>query len=212
MIRFKDRFDAGKKLASKLEKYKNNKDAIIIGLPRGGVVTAYEVAKLLNLDLDIIVVRKIGAPMQPELALGALTQEGEPILDESLMRMVGVTKKDLEQIIDQEKIELQRRLDMYRGNKPSLDLENKIAILVDDGLATGATMLAAILSARNLKAKKIVVAVPVSPIATLKKIQKDVDEIVCLDTPEQFWGVGAFYDFFAQTEDDEVIRLLSDRK
>lgn len=208
MIRFKDRADGGRKLVPQLEKYKNNKDAIVIGLPRGGVVTAYEVAKELNVDLDIIVVRKIGAPMQPELALGAITQEGDIILDEKLMSMVGATKEDLKPIIEEEKEEAKRRLTLYRGDKPPLDLENKIAILVDDGLATGATMRAAIISARNLKAQKIVVAIPVSPPETLKKINLEADEVICLGTPELFWGVGAFYDNFFQTEDEEVIELL----
>ncbi|MFC1842313.1 phosphoribosyltransferase [Candidatus Dependentiae bacterium] len=208
MIRFKDRADAGRKLVPELEKYKDNPEAIVIGLPRGGVVPAYEVAKALNLPLDIIVTRKIGAPMQPELALGALTQEGEPILDDHLISMVGVTKKDLEPIIQEERIEGQRRLALYRGDRPALDLEGKIAILVDDGLATGATMRAAIASAQNLGAQKIVAAVPVSPPDTLRKIKNLVDEVVCLGTPEPFWGVGGFYDFFTQTQDQEVIDLL----
>jgi len=209
MVRFKNREDGGRKLVPRLEKYKNNPDAIVLGLPRGGVVTAYEVARQLNLPMDIIVTRKIASPMQPELALGALTQEGVAIFDENLLRMVGVAKKDLEPIVHAERIEGKRRLELYRGERSPLDLKNKIAIIVDDGIATGATMRAAIMSAKAMGAQKIVVAVPVSPADTLKKIKQEVDEVICLDTPETFFGVGQFYDIFAQTEDEEVIELMA---
>jgi len=212
MIRFKDRADAGRRLASALSKYKNNPDAIVIGLPRGGVVPAFEVAKALNLPLDIIVSRKIASPAQPELALGALSQEGFTFFDENIMRMMSVTKEDLRPVVQTEKQKAKRRLKLYRGDRAPLDLENKIAILVDDGIATGATMMATILSARYLKAQKIVVAVPVSPPETLKKIEGEVDEVICLDTPSVFWGVGAFYDMFSQTEDSEVISLMNSAK
>lgn len=211
MIRFKDRKDAGIRLAAKLQKYKNNSDAIVIGLPRGGVVTAFEVARVLGLSLDIIVTRKIAYPSQPELALGALTQEGVPILDKNLMNMMGVTKQDLEIVIEVEKKESQRRIEHYRGNRSPLNLKEKIAIIVDDGIATGATMRAAIVSAVALKAKKIVIAIPVSPVESLEKIKKEVgvDEVVCLETPEPFWGVGGFYDSFIQTDDTEVVELIN---
>lgn len=211
-MRFIDRADAGKKLVEKLEKYKNNKNAIVLGLPRGGVVTAYEVAKELNLKLDIIVTRKIGAPGQPELALGALTQAGEPVLDHNLIEMVGASQGDLQEIIAQERFELSRRLKFYRAGRPNLDLSGKTVILVDDGLATGATMLAAIVSARSLGASKIVVAIPVSPIDTLNKINNFADETVCLYAPEIFFGVGGFYESFLQTEDQEVIDLLENAR
>jgi len=207
-MKFKDRSDAGKKLVPKLKKYKNNPDAIVLGLPRGGVVTAFEVAKALHLPLDIIVTRKIASPMQPELALGALTQEGAPIFDDNLLAMVGVTKESLQPIVVAERKEAQRRLELYRGDRPPLDLENKIAIIVDDGVATGATMRAAIMSAKNMKAQKTVVAVPVSPPETVEKIKKEANEVICLYASEVFWGVGQFYDLFLQTEDEEVIELL----
>ena len=208
-MRFIDRADAGRKLVPALEKYKDNKDAIVIGLPRGGVVNAYEVAKELHLPLDIIVVRKIGAPMQPELAVGALAQEGDVHLDDRIMNMVGVKQEDVVDIIADERQEAQRRLLLYRGDRSPLDLKNKIVIIVDDGLATGATMRAAILSARRMEAQKIVVAIPVSPKDTLKKIEAEADEVICLYTPEVFFGVGGFYDVFYQTEDEEVIDLLN---
>jgi len=212
MIRFKDRADAGRKLVSKLLQYKNKPSAVVIGLPRGGVVTAFEVAKELNLPLDIIVSRKIASPAQPELALGALSQEGFTFFDEKIMRMMAVTKEELAPIVHAEKQEAKRRLKLYRGDLPPLDLENKVAILVDDGIATGATMMATILSARNLKAQKIIIAVPVSPPETLQKIKKEVDEVICLGTPSVFRGVGAFYDSFAQTDDNEVISLMKRSK
>ena len=211
-VRFIDRRDAGRKLVPLLEKYKDKKDVIIIGLPRGGVVNAYEVAKELNLPLDIIVVRKIGAPMQPEFAVGAISQEGDVLLDHNIMNMVGVKEKDLQIIIADEKQEAKRRLELYRGDRAPLDLANKTVILVDDGLATGATMRAAILSARRMGAQKIIVAIPVSPKDTLKKIEQEADEVVCLYTPDVFWGVGGFYDVFYQTEDNKVIDLLSKSK
>jgi len=209
MIRFKDRVQAGRMLAQKLEKYKDRQDVIVIGLPRGGVPTAFEVAIYLHAPLDVIVSRKIASPAQPEFALGALTQEGEPFFDERLLRMVGVSKEDLQMVVEAERKEAQRRLALYRGNRPPLDLTNKIAILVDDGIATGATMLATILFARASNAKKIVVAIPVSPPDSLEKIKKEADEVVCLDTPSVFWGVGGFYDSFFQTTDQEVIELIN---
>lgn len=207
-MKFKDRIDVGKKLAEALKKYRGDKDSIVIGLPRGGVVPAFEVADALGLPLDIIVTRKIGAPMQPELAVGALTQEGEPILDYDLMTTLGISASDLEQIIAAEIQEAKRRLHLYRGDREPLNLENKTAIIVDDGIATGATVLAAIKSARTLGAKKIIVAVPVSPQESLDKVAKEADEVICLFVPEIFYGVGGFYEEFLQTEDEQVIQLL----
>ena len=210
VMNFKDRADGGRQLVEKLSQYKNDKRAIVLGLPRGGVVTAFEVAKALGLDLDIIVTRKIGAPMQPELAVGALTQDGEPLLDQNLMETLNLTTADVEPIIKTERVELQRRLARYRGNRPPLDLKNRIALIVDDGIATGATMRAAIKSARARGAQKIVVAVPVCTSDSLKKINQEADEVICLLIPETFFGVGGFYEQFSQTEDEEVERLLQE--
>jgi len=212
MIRFKDRTDAGRKLVPTLLHYKNNPDVVVIGLPRGGVVTAFEVAKGLHVPLDIIVSRKIASPAQPELALGALSQEGFTFFDEPVMHMMSVTKEELQPVVHAERQEAKRRLNLYRAGLAPVDLKNKIVILVDDGIATGATMIATILSARHLGAQKIVVAVPVSPPETLEKIKDEVDEVVCLDTPIAFLGVGAFYDNFAQTEDSEVVKLMKEAK
>lgn len=208
MRRFKDRVDAGKQLVSHLERYKNNLDAIVIGLPRGGVPVAFEVAKALGVPLDIVVSRKIGAPGRPELAVGAITEDGSVMLNRELMTMVGVNEEQLRVTIEAEKREAQRRLTLYRGDQPPLDLKDKITILVDDGIATGSTMLAAIVSARAHGAKKVIVAIPVAPADGVQKISKEADEVVCLSTPDFFPGVGYFYDTFGQTEDEEVIALM----
>jgi len=208
MIRFKDRIEGGKKLAVLLASYKNNSNTIVIGLPRGGVVTAYQVACALNLPLDLVVPRKIGAPTNSELAVGALTQEGNIIWNDTLLEQLGLTVTDLVDNIKKEKKESTRRLSLYREGRLSLNVKDKIVILVDDGIATGVTMRAAIASVRAQGAKKIIVATPVSSREALKKMKKEADEVVCVTTPEAFWGVGAFYDLFDQTEDEEVIELM----
>lgn len=205
---FKNRQDAGQQLAGKLGKYKGDPDVIIIGLPRGGVVTAAEVAKELKVPLDIVVPRKIGAPGNPEFAIGAIAEDGEGIINQETVDMLGVTKEYIEETIAEEKEEAQRRLKAYRGDRASLDLKGKTAILVDDGIATGSTMRAAVLSAKAKGAKKIVVAVPVTAGDSKAKIEAEVDEFVCLDVPIFFGAVGAFYEEFSQTEDEEVIDIL----
>lgn len=207
---FHDRIDAGKQLAWQLEKYKDQPDVIVIGLPRGGVVIAAEIARMIHAPLDIIVPRKIGAPGQEELAVGSLTEDGAVQLNSELMHMLGLSQADLAQIIEKEKKEAQRRLKLYRGDREPRFLKNKTIVLVDDGIATGSTVKAAIASARKEGAKKIVVAIPVGPVTTIKELKKDVEEVVCLQMPESFWGVGQFYRNFAQTSDEEVIRLMHD--
>jgi putative phosphoribosyl transferase len=211
-MRFRDRVDGGRQLAQKLMQYKKHPHAIVLGLPRGGVVTAYEVANQLDLPLDIIVTRKIGAPFNPELAIGALTQDGTAVWNEKLLKSLHLKPADLTQTIEQEKKEAQRRLSKYRGARKPLQLKDKIAILVDDGIATGATMRAAIASARALGAVKVIVAIPVAPIEKLESFEKEADEFVCLSLPKIFLGVSAFYDEFGQTVDEEVIDLLAKAK
>lgn len=208
MIHFKNRTDAAKQLAKKLEKYKNNADAIVLGLPRGGVPMAAIIAQLLHLPFDIIVTRKIGDPHSPELALGALTQEGTILLNEELITDLGVKKEDLHDTIEEEKAELNRRLQLYRGNKPPVNLQDKIVILVDDGIATGFTMRAAIASVKLMKAKKIIVATPIVPSFLVSEIKRMVNEYIYLDAPALFWGINLFYDEFPQISDKEVIELL----
>jgi putative phosphoribosyl transferase len=205
---FKNRVEAGQKLAETLNKFKDAKDTIILSLPRGGVVVGYEVAKILNLPLDIVVPRKIGAPGDPEFAIGAITETGEGIFDEMTIGAYGITESYLQNEIKKEKAEAERRLTLYRGPRPPLDLRNKTVIIVDDGLATGLTMRAAIKTIKKFGATKIVVAIPVAPPDTAELIKKEVDEFICLLTPTFFGSVGEFYDEFPQTADEEVIELL----
>lgn len=206
-----NRKEAGKSLADALKEYKNKPDTIVLGLPRGGVVPAFEIAQQLDLPMDIIVTRKIGAPFQPELAVGALTQEGKAIFNDQLT-ILGLSQEQLEPIIKQERIEGKRRLERYRPGRTPLALKGKTALIIDDGIATGATTRAAIESARELGARKIVVAVPVAPPDTAEQLAKEVDEFICLATPELFGAVGQFYKEFAQTEDEEVIALMKQSK
>ncbi len=205
---FTDRQEAGQKLVSKLKQFKNNPHAIILALPRGGVVTAFEVAKALDLSLDLVVPRKISAPSNPEFAIGAIAEDGIGVFDTELISSYGISQEYIDKEIEKEKKEAQRRLKTYRGNKTPIDLQGKIAILVDDGIATGSTMLAAIASVKAKKAEKIVVAVPVTAKDSLKKIEKEVDEVIYLDAPLIFGAVGAFYKVFAQTTDEEVVTLM----
>ena len=208
---FTDRRDAGRKLAGMLEKFQNQPNTIVIGLPRGGVVVACEAARRLNLPLDIIVPRKIGAPGNDELAIGAITEEGEAVLDEILVRELNVAPEYIAKTVAKEKQEAQRRLKLYRGGRGPLSLQDKTAILIDDGIATGATMRAAIRSAKNKKAKKIIVAVPIIAPDTLNKLRAEADEIIYLDAPMFLGAIGAFYEEFSQTEDEEVIELMREK-
>jgi putative phosphoribosyl transferase len=206
---FKDRRDAGKQLVPQLIKYKDQKDVLVLGLARGGMVTAYEVSSGLHVPLNVIVVRKIGAPGNEELALGAIAEHGEGIFNEQLIGILGVSHDDLKKEVERQKKILKERLDLYRGNSPAPVIKGKTVILVDDGIATGASMRVAIKSVRDAGAKKIVLAVPVAAPDSLRKTQKEVDEVVCLSSPVFFEAVGGFYRSFEQTSDEEVIHLLS---
>ena len=209
---FKDRQEAGQKLALKLEKFKNRPDVIILGLPRGGVVTAFEIAKALDLPLDLVVPRKIGAPSNPEFGVGAITEDGEGIFNEDVISSYAISQEYIDKEVEKEKKEAQRRLKTYRGSRPSLKLQGKTAVLVDDGIATGLTVRAAIRSAKAKGAKKVIVAVPVTARDSLKMIENEADEVIYLSAPLFFGAVGSFYEVFAQTEDEEVIRLLKKAK
>ena len=208
---FKDRSDGGRVLAKKLNAYRDRRDAIVLGLPRGGVVTAAIVADKLHLPLDIIVTRKIGAPQEEELAIGAIGEDGQIFLDETLVTSLAVSKDYLNKTIAKEQAEADRRLRTYRGNRSPLVLKNKTAIIVDDGVATGATMLAAIQSAKAKGAKMVVAAVPVAAADSWRKICREATGI-SVDTPQYFGAVGNFYEIFPQTEDAEVIKLLDQNK
>jgi len=205
---FKNRLEAGQKLAEKLIKYKDQKNILVIGLPRGGLILAQEIAKKINSSLDIVVPRKIGAPNNPEFAIGAITEEGESFLNEDIIDYYKISKEYIAQEIAQEKKEAQRRLKVYRGEKEATSYKDKIIILVDDGIATGSTMLAALAFLKKKKVKKIIVAVPVLARDTIKIIEKEVEELIYLEAPLFFGAIGAFYKEFDQTTDQEVIAIM----
>lgn len=207
---YKDRYDAGRQLAEKLLQYKDE-NPVIVALPRGGVVVGYEIAKMLNAPLDVIVARKLGAPFQPELGIGALAPQGIRILNTGLIRTLGISESQIKQIIEEETAEMNRRIELYRGGLPPLDLYEKTVIIVDDGIATGITDKAAVLSLPQLEPKKIILAVPVCPPETAEKF-KEVDEFICLAQPPDFYAVGEYYENFEQVSDKDVIKLLQEAK
>jgi putative phosphoribosyl transferase len=206
--RFSDRYDAGRRLAGELRAYANRHDVIVLALPRGGVPVGYEAAKALGAPLDVFVVRKLGLPGQEELAMGAIASGGVKVLAPDLIRAARVTEEDLQRVIASEQAELERRERQYRGDRPFPELKGKTVILVDDGLATGASMSAAVAALRQRGASRIVVAVPVAAPETCEAFRNTADEIICLETPEPFRAVGLWYDDFSQTTDEEVHDLL----
>jgi putative phosphoribosyl transferase len=207
--RFRDRRQAGQLLAQQLLHYKSQGDVIVLALPRGGVPVAYEIAQSLQVPLDVFVVRKLGVPWQPELAMGAIASDGVEILNDDVVTSYGISPELIRAVAQKEREELQRRLAQYRGTRPLPQLSNHTVILVDDGLATGSTMRAAVAAVRHEQPKTVVVAVPVAARTTCQEFQKEVDEIVCLRTPPGFMAVGAWYEDFSQTTDQEVRELLT---
>lgn len=207
---FRDRTDAGRQLAESLGVYANRDDAIVLALPRGGVPVAYEVAKRLHLPLDVFVVRKLGVPGYEELALGAIASGGVRVLNQDVVRIIPNADQIVEAVTANELMELQRRERAYRDDRAPLNVRGRTVILVDDGLATGATMHAAVNALREQAPKKIVVAIPVCAPETCREMQNFADEVIWLYAPEWFHGVGQFYDDFSQTSDDEVRRLLAE--
>jgi putative phosphoribosyl transferase len=204
---FRDRVDAGKKLAKELLEYKES-NPVVLAIPRGGVVVGYEAAKELAAPLDIVVPRKIPAPYNPELGIGAVAQDGTIIIDSEIKKYVSFSDEYVQEEAKRQIKEIERRTKAYRRDRESISIKNRVIILVDDGLATGVTMRAAIRSIRKQNPKKIVVAVPVGPPGTVKKIKEEADEVISLITFEPFEAVGQFYSDFSQTSDDEVIEIL----
>jgi putative phosphoribosyl transferase len=196
-------------LARELERYAGHDDVIVLALPRGGVPVAYEIARALGAPLDVFVVRKLGLPGHEELAMGAIATGGLVVLDQHLIQRLRIPDAAVRRVVDDELRELERRDAAYRGNRPRPDLKGKTVILVDDGLATGATMRAAALAVREQEPARVVVAVPVASAETCEEIGEDVDEIVCGLTPAPFYAVGAWYEDFSQTSDEEVRELLA---
>ena len=208
---YKDRKDAGLQLASILTKYKDREDVLVLALPRGGVVIGYEVAKALNCLLDIIIIRKIGFPGQTELAIGAVSETGAVVLNEDIISTYTVSKEYIEEEISRQKKEISRRITLYRSGKGIPPLDGKIIILVDDGVATGATIKAAISTLKKEKIVRLVAALPVSSKDAEEEIKKTVDEWVCPETPVDFAAVGNYYQDFTQVSDEEVVELLKQK-
>lgn len=208
MMHFHDRSDAGKQLAKALSLYKGKPDTIVLALPRGGVPPAYEIAQALLLPLDILLVRKLGMPGHEELAMGAIASGGVRVLNEDIVHGMSIPESVIADVAAEEQAELNRREQAYRGGRPAPDLEHKTVILVDDGMATGANMRAAVESARRQQAAQIIVAVPVASDSACDSLSGMADGVVCLFMPEPFYGVGRFYQDFSQTSDAEVKALL----
>ncbi len=205
---FRDRREAGRALARKLASYARRADTIVLGLPRGGVPVASEVARALDAPMDVFLVRKLGVPGQSELAMGAIASGGVRIANESVVRQLQITREEIDSVAVREEEELNRRERLYRGERSPLDLAGRVAILVDDGLATGSSMRAAVAAVRKLRPARIVVAVPVAPVSTARDFRAIADDFVCVSTPEPFFSVGRFYEDFEPTSDDEVRELL----
>ncbi|MGD0948652.1 MAG: phosphoribosyltransferase [Candidatus Binatia bacterium] len=206
---FKNRKDAGRKLAARLLKYKDE-HPVVLALPRGGVPVAYEVARALNAPLDIVVVRKLGAPGQPELGVGAVADGDHPqsVLNEEVLRALDVSDDYLNREAEAELKEIRRRQELYRGGRAPEPIEGRTAIVIDDGIATGGSVRAALRGVRRSDPKQLVLAVPVAPPDTVESLQPEVDELVCLSMPFFFHAVGQFYEDFSQTTDEEVVELL----
>jgi putative phosphoribosyl transferase len=209
MQRFHDRTDAGRQLAERLAEYAGRPDVLVLGLPRGGVPVAFEVATALDVPLDVFVVRKLGVPAHAELAMGAIAAGGVEVLSEGLIRELAIPRALIQQVAVRERLELERRDRLFRGNRPSPIVRDRTIILVDDGLATGSTMEAAIMALRAQSPANIVVAVPVGARETCERVGLLASRLVCLAMPEPFDAVGLWYERFDQTLDDEVTRLLA---
>lgn len=205
---FEDREQAGKLLAEALGFLKGNKNVIVLAIPRGGVVVAKEVADYIGAPLDLIITRKLGAPGNPELAVGAVTQDGESIVDPEMVKALRVSDSYLKDEAAKQSDEIRRRLASYRGNRAYPRLEGKDVVIVDDGIATGSTVKAAIQSARRRKAALVILAVPVGPQDAITELSKIADRVVCLSTPEPFFAIGEFYQEFEQVDDETVTAIL----
>lgn len=204
---FANRIEAGKRLASALSDFSTT-NGVVLAIPRGGVVVGFEIARVLNFSLDVIVPRKIRAPDNPELAIGAVTEDGTMILDRDLVEYLEVSEAYIREESEHQQLEIRRRIKLYRGNISRISLKNLDVIIVDDGIATGSTMKAALASVRKSGAKKVVIAVPVGPSSTIRELESQADQVVCLYTPESFHAVGEFYEDFSQTTDEEVKEIL----
>lgn len=210
MRRFRDRVEAGEELGRRLaDRYAGRDAVVVLGLPRGGVVVARGVADVLDAPLDALVVRKLGLPGQDELAIGAIASGGVLVLNDALLAQTGLGRDRVDAVVARELSELGRREERYRGGRPAPDVADRVAIVVDDGLATGSTMLAAVSALRSQRPDRIVVAVPTAPPQTCQALEEVADEVICLRRPDPFYAVGLSYDDFSEVTDDEVRRLLA---
>ena len=207
LVRFRDRKDAGRQLAERLQSVRG-RDVVVLGLPRGGVPVAAEVASALGAPLDVLVVRKVGVPGQRELAMGAVGEGGVGVVDERVVRMAHVPPDEFARAGRRERDELEERVQRFRGGRPPLALTGRVAVIVDDGIATGSTARAACSVARAMGAARVVLAAPVCARESGRSLESDADELVCLHSPRHFGAVGQFYDDFRPTSDDEVLELL----
>jgi len=205
---FRDRAEAGELLAEGLSRYAGRDDVVVLALPRGGVPVAYEVARALSVPFDVFVVRKLGVPGHEELAMGAIASGGVRLINRDVVDALGIPSVVIDSVAQSEQIELDRREQLYRGNRPPIGLTNKTVILVDDGLATGSTMRAAVMAARQQNPARVIVGVPVGASSTCAELEREADEVVCTRTPDQFVAVGVWYRDFTPTSDDEVRLLL----
>jgi putative phosphoribosyl transferase len=205
---FPDRAEAGRVLAKRLKAYKNQRNVLVLGIPRGGVPVAFEVAAELHAPLDVFIVRKLGVPGREELAFGAIASGGIRFLDTEIVEAVGISESEMERITATEKQELERRERAYRGGRVPLAVEGQTVIVVDDGIATGSSMQAAITALRQLKPSRLVVAIPVAPISTCRRLRPEVDDLVCVHLPTSFYAIGEFYEDFSQVSDQRVTELL----
>jgi putative phosphoribosyl transferase len=210
--RFQNRTDAGRLLAKKLSQYGDRKDVVIMGMPRGGVPVAFEVAKSLRIPLDVFIVRKLGVPGHEELAMGAIASGGIRVLNDAVIRSTHISEAIIDAVTERERIELERRELAYRGHRSVPIVREKTVILVDDGIATGSTMLAAVAALKQQQPARIVVAVPAAPVESCDELQQAVDELVVISRPEPFYSVGQSYEIFDQTSDEEVQELVRESR
>jgi predicted phosphoribosyltransferase len=208
---FRDREQAGDLLAKALREFRD-KDVVVLGIPRGGVVVARRVAEALGAELDIVVTKKIGAPGEPEFAIGAVTQEGDAILNEEIVRLLGIDASYVKSEAARLAREVRERMLKFRGNRPYPSLKEKVVVIVDDGIATGSTVSAAVKSVRMQQPSSIIIAVPVAPAEALAVLSKEADRVVCLATPDPFFAIGQFYSEFEQVDDEEVRNMLGEPK
>jgi putative phosphoribosyl transferase len=210
MAQFQNRTQAGELLATKLTAYTKRPDVLVLGLPRGGVPVAFEVAKTLNVPLDILLVRKLGVPTQPELAMGAIATGGVLVLNDDVVKWLGISRAEIETVAQREMQELERRDRLYRGNRPMPHVKNCTVILVDDGIATGSTLRAAIAALRQQQPQQIIVAVPIAATAICQQLRTEADDVVCAIEAEQLSAISLWYEEFTQTSDEEVRALLAE--